>query len=383
LPGSEPASRSRGARAATADPVRLTREQARRITVRAQLLDAPGGRRPDALVPVVDQLTALQIDPIAAIAPSADIVAWTRLGEAYDPSDLRFALDTERSLVEYGSFVHPMDDMGLWLAVVSDWDRFTWSAGWIEQNARFKADVLARLEADGPLVADEIDDTAEVPWESSGWTNNRNVTQMLEFLGRRGEIAVSGRRGKLREWDLAERVYPPDLVLPPYEEARAELDRRALAALGIVRRPRDASASARAGGHSGVEATVEGTDGIWWVDPDALAALDQPFEGRAALLSPYDRLVYDRDRALDLFDFEYVLEMYKPATKRRWGYYALPILVGDRLVGKLDAKADRKKGTLTVFAVHEDLPFDDETAEAVDAEIEALAAWLGTEIVRG
>ena len=264
-----------------------------------------------------------------------------------------------------------MDDMGLWLGVVSDWDRYTWSASWIEQNQRFKADLLARLRDAGPLVADEIDDTAEVPWESTGWTNNRNVSQMLEFLGRRGEVAVAGRRGKLREWDLAERVYPPDLVRPPYEEARDELDRRALAALGIARKS-----------PAGVAATVEGTDGVWRVDPEALEALDQPFEGRVALLSPYDRLVYDRDRALELFDFEYVLEMYKPAAKRRWGYYALPILVGDRLVGKLDAKADRKKHTLTVFAVHEDLPFDDEMTEAVDAEIDSLAGWLGCEVTR-
>jgi len=362
------------------EPVRLSRQEARRIAVRAQLLDA---RKPDALVPVVDQLTALQIDPIAAIAPSADIVAWSRLGDAYDPSDLRFALDTERSLVEYGSFVHPMDDMGLWLGVVSDWDRYTWSTSWIEQNQRFKADLLARLRDDGPLVADEIDDTCEVPWESTGWTNNRNVSQMLEFLGRRGEVAVSGRRGKLREWDLAERVYPPDLVRSSYEEARDELDRRALAALGIARKPRDSAISPRVGSYSsGVDATVEGTDGMWRVDPEALEALDQPFEGRVALLSPYDRLVYDRDRALDLFDFEYVLEMYKPAAKRRWGYYALPILYGDRLVGKLDAKADRKKHVLTVFAVHEDLPFDDDIAEAVDTEIDALAAWLGCDLVR-
>nr|WP_216843852.1 crosslink repair DNA glycosylase YcaQ family protein [Phytoactinopolyspora alkaliphila] len=101
------------------------------------------------------------------------------------------------------------------------------------------------------------------------------------------------------------------------------------------------------------------------------------FVGRTALLSPFDRLVYDRDRALDLFGFEYVLEMYKPAAKRRWSYFALPTLHGDRLVGKLDAKADRKAGMLNVFAVHEDVPFSSEIADAVEAEIDALADWLG------
>jgi uncharacterized protein YcaQ len=127
---------------------------------------------------------------------------------------------------------------------------------------------------------------------------------------------------------------------------------------------------------------VAGVDGAWRVDPEALAALDDDFAPRTALLSPFDRLVYDRERALDLFGFEYVLEMYKPAAKRRWGYFALPILHEDRLVGKLDAKVDHKKAQLLVFAVHEDFGWTAEIGDAVEAEIEALAEWLGVEIVR-
>lgn len=360
--------------------LRLTRQQARRVAVRAQLLDAPP---PDALVPVVEQLTGLQLDPTAAIAPSADLVLWSRLGDAYDPSDLRFALDTERSLVEYGGFVRPMEDIGLWLAIAaSDWHLAPWATSWIGKNAGFRADLLARLEADGPLVAGEIEDTAEVPWQSTGWTNDRNVTQMLEFLGQLGEVAVTGRRGKLREWDLASRVYPPDATAPSRDEARAELARRRLAALGIVR-PAKAKKPAEEGmSPAGTVCEVEGSDGTWLVDPDAVAALDTPFEGRTALLSPFDRLVYDRERVLELFDIEYALEMYKPAAKRRWGYYALPVLHGDRLVGKLDAKADRKRGVLNVYELHEDLPFTPELTDAVEQQVDALAAWLGLEVTR-
>jgi len=114
------------------------------------------------------------------------------------------------------------------------------------------------------------------------------------------------------------------------------------------------------------------------VDPDALG---KPFKGRTALLSPFDRLTYDRARAVALFDFEYLLEMYKPKEKRRWGYFALPILHQDRLVGKLDAAADRKGSRLQVFAIHQDVPFTPAIARAVDREIEALAAWLGLESV--
>jgi uncharacterized protein YcaQ len=105
-------------------------------------------------------------------------------------------------------------------------------------------------------------------------------------------------------------------------------------------------------------------------------ALSDEFEGRTALLSPFDRLVYDRIRAQELFDFEYTLEMYKPAAKRRWGYYALPVLHHDQLVGKVDAVADRKASVLRVNAIHEDVKFSRAMTEAVQAELEDLAAWL-------
>jgi uncharacterized protein YcaQ len=104
--------------------------------------------------------------------------------------------------------------------------------------------------------------------------------------------------------------------------------------------------------------------------------------GRTALLSPFDRLIHDRVRTAALFDFEYILEMYKPAAKRRWGYFALPILHHDRLVGKLDAKADRKAGVLRVDAVHQDVRFTRAITADVDAEIDALAAWLGLDVER-
>ena len=106
-------------------------------------------------------------------------------------------------------------------------------------------------------------------------------------------------------------------------------------------------------------------------------AIGRPFDGRTALLSPFDRLVHDRDRAQELFDFEYTLEMYKPAAKRRWGYFALPVLHLDRLVGKVDAIADRKASVLRVDAIHEEVRFTRAIAKAVGAELEALAAWLG------
>lgn len=354
----------------------LSREDARRVAVRAQLLDA---YQPESLLEVVDQLTVLQIDPTSAIAPNVDLVAWSRLGETYHPSDLTHAIE-ERSLVEHASYIRPMDDIPLVLAGAREHD-YVRAREWVDANAGFHADVLARLRADGPCTSVEIDDTSEVPWESSGWTNDKNVVRMLELLMRYGEVAVSGRRGKYRTWDLAERVYPDGMPRPSYDEAQRVLSERLLSSLGVARRKGPAQ-SLTVGG-AGVGCSIEGLDGEWRVDQAVLDSLSEPFEPRTALLSPFDRLVYDRDRALDLFDFEYVLEMYKPAAQRRWGYFALPILHGDRLVGKLDAKADRRAGVLRVNAVHDDFPWEPSIGDAVDAEIEALAGWLGMSVVRG
>ena len=131
-------------------------------------------------------------------------------------------------------------------------------------------------------------------------------------------------------------------------------------------------------GDAGERAVVEGVKGEWRVDPTALG---EDFAGRTALLSPFDRLVYDRARAQELFDFEYTLEMYKPAAKRRWGYFALPVLHDDRLVGKVDATADRKASVLRMHAIHEDVTFTRTMTKAVQAELEDLASWLGLDAV--
>jgi uncharacterized protein YcaQ len=198
---------------------------------------------------------------------------------------------------------------------------------------------------------------------------------MLELLTMRGEVAIAGRVGRERLWDIPDRVYPADVVVPPLEEAIHVRHERRLVSLGIApKRGTKVPIEPIHVGEAGEPAVVEGMAGEWRVDP---AALDGDFAGRTALLSPFDRLVYDRARALALFDFEYTLEMYKPAAKRRWGYYALPILHEDRLVGKVDAAADRKQSVLRVNAIHQDVKFTKTMTKAVQAELEDLAAWLG------
>jgi uncharacterized protein YcaQ len=189
---------------------------------------------------------------------------------------------------------------------------------------------------------------------------------MLELLASRGEVAVASRQGRQRLWDLADRVFPAKVKVVPADKARKIRDERWLQALGVAR--------PKVVGDAGIPVEIEGTSGMWRVHADATA---DGFEGRTALLSPFDRLIHDRVRAVELFDFEYTLEMYKPAEKRRWGYFALPVLHHDRLVGKVDAIADRKRSLLQVNAVHQDVRFTRAITTAVNAELQALAQWLG------
>jgi uncharacterized protein YcaQ len=359
---------------------RLSRQEARRIAVRAQLLDAP---RPTDLLEVIRHLTCVQVDLTAAVAPSPEIVCWSRLGSSYSPADLE-ALLVDRTVVELQGMIRPAEDIALYRAELAAWpgrqplrDWQVEIGDWVEVNRACREEILQVLRSEGPLPARELPDSCAVPWRSTGWTNNRNVTKLLAFMEARGEVAVSSRENRAPLWDLADRVYPDEPAVPA-PEARAERDRRRLKALGIVRgtgpscpaEPLDAA-------DAGEPAVIDGVRGSWRVDPDQLG---RPFRGRAALLSPLDRLVVDRKRLAEIFEYDYQLEMSKPEAKRRWGYYALPILYGDRLVGKLDATADREAGVLRVAAVHEDASFTTTMRAAVDREIRDLGTWLDLEV---
>lgn len=193
---------------------------------------------------------------------------------------------------------------------------------------------------------------------------------MLEFLWARGEVAVSHREGAQRVWDLSERVLPVGLPTVEPSRARKELATRRLRASGIVRADRNEA--------RGVRVEVAGVTGEWIADP---RLIDKKFEGRSALVSPFDRLVYDRQRLQVLFDFDYKLEIYVPKAKRIWGYYVLPALRGDRLVGKVDAKGDRKRRVLEVSALHAEAGAKPADIKAVKQELTRLARWLDLDAV--
>jgi uncharacterized protein YcaQ len=301
-------------------------EQARRIAVRAQLLD--GSAR--GVLETVRRLGFLQLDPIATVAPPQYLVLWSRLG-AYDTSELDRLLWEERTLFEHGAFIRPIEDLPLVLARSRrprgklKWEQH--ADEWLKTNARAHRYILRELERRGPLLSRELEDRTVTPWATDGsvWWGNRNVTIMLEILHGRGEIAVAGRRAGQRLWALAEHWYPR-VDVPPLEDAERELADKRFRALG-VRLSRN---------------------GRWEAHPDAR---DGSVPRRLTFLSPFDRLIHDRDRAEALFGFRYRLEMFVPKAKREYGYYVLPILLGDRLIGRIEPVFDRKARVLRVKGV--------------------------------
>ena len=356
--------------------MRLTAKRARQIAVMAQRLDA---KRPAGILDVVRHLGFVQIDPTAPVARAEHLVLWARLGRTFDPADLTRLLE-RRKLFEHRAFIFPIEDypllrpsMDAWPEGDSAWPRRV--RAWLEANETFIRYALDELRTRGPLRSRDLDDRSVSDWQSRGWTHQRNLTQLLDYLSAKGRVAVVGRAGNDRLWDLAERVLPTESPRISRVDAERELARRRLRSLGVVKvgSPTDV-------GDLGVDAEIEGVRGRWRVEPELL---DRRFRGRTAILSPFDRLVYDRAVTEALFGFEHRLEIYVPPAKRRWGYYVLPVLHGERIVARVDARADRKGGggVLTVPALHLEAGATDWDLEATRAELDELAAWQGLERV--
>jgi uncharacterized protein YcaQ len=334
-PGTLPASAART----------VSAKEARRIAVRAQLLD--GSAR--GVLATVRRLGFLQLDPISTVAPAQHLVLWSRIG-TFDTAELDRLLWTERKLFEWNAFVWPIEDLPLIRARMRAQARgtLTWQLRmkeWLKENAGFRRYVLRELERRGPLLSRELEDRSVDERKAHRWYGSRRVGVMLELLHLRGIVAVVGRRSGQRLWDLGERWYP-DTETIPLRHANALLEEKRFRALGV-----------RLG------------KGEWRAHPDAA---DGPVPDRVTLLSPFDRLIHDRDRAEALFDFRYRLEMFVPPAKREYGYYVLPILVGDRIVGRAEPRFDRETRTLEVLGAWGD-------TSRLDEALANLAPFLGAE----
>ena len=381
---------------------------ARRLAILAQRLAGPLPRRRADLAAVRDvaeALGCLQLDPTPAVARSHLLVLHSRLGNV-DPLLVDELAYVERSLFEY--WAHEASLVCAADAPVHRWAMRTWpwqdSPGarrrlaFLKAEAPFRDYVLARLESEGPLPAGEIENRAEMPHHSLGWTpGERSVGLMLDLLWMRGEIGVARREAGRRLWDLGERCLPPG---PAPEDAREVVRvaaQRSLRALGVARLPHlrahftrrrypelESVLAGLAAAGLVEPVAVNGVGGDWWVhaeDVDALRALaadEHPWRPRTAMLSPFDNLICDRARTEELFGFFHRLEIYVPGAKRRWGYFVLPILHGDRLIGRADLAMDRRAGVLRAHAVHAER-WAGRSGGAARHALDRLAAWQGAE----
>jgi uncharacterized protein YcaQ len=375
---------------------RLSLRDARRLTILSNQL---GGPRPATLLDAVQRLTRVQVDPTAVADRAERLTLFSRVGP-YDRDTLRAMLEASpRQLFEYRAFLVPISDMPLQRPAMlryprNDYSRGSYVAEWLRDNARFRAYILGEIRRRGPLLSRELDDRADVPWQTGGWNDGKNLGRMLEILWNAGDLAISRREGTQRVWDLFERVFPEPIEELPDPVVAVELLDRQLRARGLDRTGwgsaleagklpfRDeAEESLRADGVA-VPVDVDGIPGEWLAHADALAELDAgAWEPRTRLLGPFDPLVADRDRALLLFNFRFKLEIYIPVAKREFGYYVLPILHGDRFVGRIDPVMDRRARVLRINAVHAEPDAPTRAWPAVQAAIDELAAWLGAERV--
>jgi len=369
---------------------RLTLAEARRLAVAGQLLDGP---RPHSVLEVVESLGSLQMDPTSAVERSERLVLWSRLGN-YDLAEFERLRWETRELFDYWAHIVPAADYAIHRETMRRYPRGAYARSnyiheWLAANVGFRRYVLRELRRRGPLRSRELEDRAELPWKTGGWNDGKSLGIMLETLWDGGKIGIARREGNERLWDLAERVFPTDQPkLPAAEVARRVLDRQ-LRRHGVARpqelgrvfdgwvpgRERVLKALIREGRFVPVE--VEGLPGERLAHAEMLERAHG--EPRSTLLSPFDRLVYDRDRTEELFGFRYRLEIYVPKAKREYGYFVLPFLHGNELVGRIDPLFDRKTGVLTVNAVHWEPAAPKSAKPALKAAVRELAEWLGAD----
>ena len=388
---------------------KLSPTLARRLAITRQRLAGP---RPsndvNGILEVVRDLGCLQLDPISVVARSHQLVLWSRLGR-YDLADLDTLLWRDGSLFEYWAHAASIvltEDYPIHNLLMR-----TYATGvprtpgdrkfdtWLKENQALSRHILARLRREGPLAARDFEDKAAAAWYSTGWTSGRNVSQMLDYLWTKGKIMVAGRSGIQKLWDVGERCLPdwtPRDRLPRREVVRRAAQ-KSLRALGVAS-PRHIVEHFTRRHYTGLASVLadleaEGRvvrveidtwpNGKWFIHADDLPLLERleagEWQPRTTLLSPFDNLICDRTRTGQLFNFAFSMEIYVPQSKRQYGYYVLPILHGDRVIGRVDPKMNRAQGRLIVNAVYAEpnAPASRGTARAVAGAIEDLAAFLG------
>jgi uncharacterized protein len=377
-------------------------EHARRLAVARQGLSGPRPKpvTADDILALVRAIGCLQLDPTAIVARSHLLVLFSRLGP-FDPKLVDTLLWDERRLHEYWAHqasIVPTADRALHLALPPPWLDQRTTAAWMTTRARFSELVLQRLAADGSVRAADFEQHGEK--YESGWGQRSPITDTLALLWLQGRIVPAGRAGSGRRWALADSWFRARLgPIPDHAVALREAAVRSLRALGVatqqqvkrhfIRHRYQGLASAwkdlEAAGR--IVPVELGLKGDWYVHADDLELLNQiesgTFEPRTTLLSPFDNLICDRDRTLALWGFDFKLEIYVPKSKR-WGYFVMPLLDGDRVIARFDLAVDRKEGVLDVIRERWEPGWEGRRrpVRSTNRALAELAAFLGVPVRR-
>lgn len=368
----------------------LTLAEARRVAVAGQRLAGP---RPRDVLDAVRSLGEVQMDPIAHVARTEHLVLFSRLGPRFRAAQLERALWRDRTLFEFSAHIVPTEDLAIYAHYMRRFrdvradDGYAWYRDWIARNAAFRRHVLRELREHGPLLARDIENRSQHAWgiADSWYGSAPEVPAMLEALWTRGEVMIVGRRGQQRLWDLAERRLPlpaPRLTMAMQVahirrqvRARGFTQPSRVGRWGRLRLPDGERALERLVRDGAVvPVRVEGAAGRWFADAGLLDA--HPAAPRTVLLSPFDDLISDRGRTERVWGFHYRIEIYVPRAQRRFGYYVLPILHGDDLIGRIDAQHDRERGVLRVDRVFAEARAPGDAGPSVRGAIDEMATWL-------
>jgi len=357
-------------------------------------------RKQDVLA-AIRRMNILQIDTIHVVARSPYLVLWSRLG-SYAPEWLDELLEEGR-LFEYwaheASFL-PIEDYGLLRHRMIDPGGMGWkySHEWIEQHAGVVAHVLDTIRSRGPMKSADFKRDPRSAG-SSGWWDWKPEKRALEMLFTSGDLMVRRRDRFQRVYDVRQRVHPDwdDSAIPDVEDAHDELVYAAAMALGVAtarwladyyrmsRAETDAAVRRLLEAGRLTELSVDGWKVVAYSAVGQRGLIERAAGGGlrptlTTLLSPFDPLVWDRQRAATVFGFDYRLECYVPSPKRRWGYFVLPILRRGRLVGRLDAKAHRRDSRFEVLSLHleDGVDVTDRFAADIAGAIQECANWHGT-----
>ena len=383
----------------------LSLDDARALFLSSQRLSGPRAKATtDGILEIANATTCLQLDPINVVARPQYTIPFSRIGK-YDPALLDKLCFEEKRLFSYwahAASLVPIEQFPIHKVLMRRYARGAskWSQQsqeWAKQNAKLKRHVLLQLRKKGPLRTQDFVDHSVRGFESGGWNEGRNVDRMLHILWFSGKVVIAGRDGINRVWDLAERWLPKSVPTETIYEKEAT--RRstviALRSLGVAtvkqirltftryRYYEMPKAMAELEG-SGVITPVRLTTdeggvvpGKWYGLTEVLGSRIPRGRPRTTVLSPFDPLVADRDRARILFDFDYTIEIYVPKAKRKYGYYVLPVLHEGRLVGRIDPKMDRATNTLHINGAWVEPGTGADAVEGIATATRDLARWLG------